>query len=64
MMKSDKKATMTVAELAEYVGLGKNSTYAAVKRGDFPSLVINGRILIPRAAIDRMLEGSGKAAAQ
>jgi excisionase family DNA binding protein len=51
---------MTVVELAEYVGISKNSAYAAVKRGDFPALVISGRILIPRAALDRMLACAGK----
>jgi excisionase family DNA binding protein len=58
--KSETRATMTVLELAKYVGLSKNSAYAAVKRGDFPKIVICGRILIPRAALDRMLAGAGK----
>lgn len=37
------------------LGVSKNSGYAAIKRGDIPHVRIGKRILIPRAAGDRLL---------
>ena len=37
--------------------ISRNSAYEAVKLGDIPSLKIGRRIIVPKAALDRMLEG-------
>ena len=47
--------TMTVREAAKLLGIGRNLTYEAVKRGEIPSIRIGERILIPRAGIERLL---------
>ena len=49
--------TCTVAEVARRLGLGINQTYEAVRRGDIPSIRLGRRLLIPLAALNRMLEG-------
>jgi excisionase family DNA binding protein len=51
--------TLTPDELLALEGwpLGRSSTYDALKRGDIPSVRIGRRILIPRAALDRLLSG-------
>ncbi len=41
------------------IGLGKNATYEAARRGDIPTIRIGGRILVPKAALDRLLESAG-----
>lgn len=47
--------TFTVDEVAKLFGLARNSCYGAVRRGEIPSLRIGRRILIPRAAVEKML---------
>ena len=48
--------TVTVREAAKLLGIGRNLTYEAVKRGEIPSIRIGERILIPRAGIQRLLD--------
>ena len=52
-------AVLSVTETARYLRLGKNNTYAAIARGEIPSIRIGNRILIPKTAIARMLEQAG-----
>jgi len=42
-------------EFARTIGLGRNAVYAAAQRGDFKVLKIGGRILVPKAEVDRLL---------
>ena len=51
--------TLTVPEAGELLGLGRDAAYEAVKRGDLPVLRFGRRLLVPRAALDRMLEQAG-----
>lgn len=53
---SGERPTMTVAEVSEYLGLSTRHIYEQVRRGDFPALRIGHRILIPRRAVDEMIE--------
>jgi excisionase family DNA binding protein len=47
--------TYSVPEAGRIVGLGKNASYDAARRGELPVLRF-GRILrVPRAALERML---------
>ena len=41
------RATLSVTEAAPIVGLTVNAAYAAVKRGDIPSVRFGGLIKIP-----------------
>jgi len=45
------RATLTVEEAAQVVGLGRTAAYDAVKRGDLPSRRLNGRLLVPVPAL-------------
>ena len=36
-------------------GLSRNASYRAVKTGDIPSIRIGGRIVVPTAALRKML---------
>jgi excisionase family DNA binding protein len=49
--------TLTIEETAKILGIGRNNAYEAAKRGEIPTIKIGGRILVPRAALERMLEG-------
>lgn len=62
--KSATPLTYTVPEAAALIGLCKTAFYAAVRKGEVPSLKIGRRIVIPRAALDRLLNGEVIAANQ
>lgn len=42
-----KKIVMSVAELAQALGISKPKAYELVKQDDFPALFIGKRIIIP-----------------
>ncbi len=51
---------LRVSEVAALLRLSKGATYQAVREGIIPSIRVNRRILIPRAALERMLAEAGK----
>jgi excisionase family DNA binding protein len=54
--KTEKK-TVSVPEAGQELGIGRNAAYDAAKRGDIPTIKIGRRLLVPRAALDRLLNG-------
>jgi hypothetical protein len=59
MRRETERATYDIAEIAKKFGIGRNQAYEAAKRGDFPVIKIGKRLLAPKAAIDRILDGDG-----
>jgi excisionase family DNA binding protein len=57
----EKRLTLTVDEAAEILGLSRAFAYEAVRRGEIPSIRIGRRILVPRAALERLLDVPGDA---
>jgi excisionase family DNA binding protein len=56
------RRTLTVEEAARELGIGRNTAYLAVRRGEIPTISIGRRLLVPRDALERMLAGEGAAA--
>jgi excisionase family DNA binding protein len=56
------RQTYTVEEAGAILGLSRNSAYAAAKSGQIPALRIGNRLLVPKAAIDRLLGNPGATA--
>lgn len=52
---ADTRDTYSVEEAAERLGLSRNATYAAVTSKEIPAIRIGRRILIPKRAIENML---------
>ncbi len=50
--------TYTVDEAAALLGISRPSAYEAVHTGEVPSIKVGRRILVPRAALTRLLEGA------
>jgi excisionase family DNA binding protein len=48
-------ATYSVPEAGHIVGLGKNASYDAARRGQLPVLRFGRLLRVPRAALERML---------
>ena len=49
------KLVYTVEEAGTVLGLGRSGAYEAVRRGDIPTIKIGRRLLVPKAALERML---------
>ena len=52
--------TLTVEEAGRLLGIGRSLAYAAAKDGSLPTIRIGKRILVPTAALLRMLAGGEK----
>lgn len=56
-MSTTTPATLSLAEAAELLGIGRSTAYQAVRAGKFPSPVlrVNSRIVIPTAPLLKVL---------
>lgn len=45
----------------DILGIGRNQVYAAAANGEIPTIRIGKRILVPRAALEKLLGGGGAA---
>ncbi len=52
------RQTFTVEEAAEILGIGRNSAYEAIRRGEIPALRLGRRLVVPRQALERLLRNS------
>jgi excisionase family DNA binding protein len=52
--------TMRVEDVAKTLGVSRNAAYVAVRNGEIPSIRIGRRLVVPKAAVERMLEGAGQ----
>ena len=53
------RRAVSIDEAAQMLGIGRSAAYLAAKRGDLPTLRIGRRLIVPVAALDRLLEGAG-----
>jgi excisionase family DNA binding protein len=58
------RLTLSVPEAARLLGVSRMSAYSAVREGTIPSIRIGRRVLVPRAALDRLLDGAGSTVTQ
>ena len=57
------RPTMTVEETGEALGISRASAYEGVRSGAIPSIKIGRRIVVPTAALRRLLELDGPVSA-
>jgi excisionase family DNA binding protein len=60
MTMDDERLTLSVPEVALRLGLSRNGAYEAVAAGQIPAIRIGRRVLVPRVALERMLEAASK----
>jgi excisionase family DNA binding protein len=53
------RLTLTVTEAARVLGISRALAYELVARGELPSLRLGRRLVVPRKAVDALLEGGG-----
>jgi excisionase family DNA binding protein len=52
-----KPETTTITAAAKRLKIGRNQAYESAARGELPVIRIGRRLLVPTAALDRMLRG-------
>jgi len=61
-MPDDTPFTMSIPAAGKrYLGLGRNASYEAARRGDIPIIRIGRLLRVPVVAIERRLERAGEA---
>lgn len=50
------KLCISVPEAARLLGLGRNSVYEAVRRGEVPAVRVGRRLVVPIRALEEWLE--------
>ena len=53
------KKVLTIAEAARELGICKQFAYEAARAGEIPTIRIGRRVLVPRVALNRLLESAG-----
>ena len=57
------RLTFTVSEAGQLLGICRNKAYAAAANGELPTIRIGRRIMVPKAALERLLAGDEHATA-
>jgi excisionase family DNA binding protein len=52
--------TLSIDEVARALGINRGSAYQAAATGEIPTIRIGRRLLVPKAAFERLLEGTGQ----
>lgn len=50
------KLTLTVRDIQQALGVGRNTAYCIANRADFPAIRLGNKLIIPRDAFLRWLE--------
>ena len=56
------RMTYSVTEVAHLLGISRGSAYTHVRTGEIPSVTIGGRIVVPRSALEALLDVDTKRA--
>jgi excisionase family DNA binding protein len=57
------RRTYTVPEVAKLLGISRSSAYLCIRRGEIPALTLGRRVVVSRAALERLLEEAGQVSA-
>ena len=52
----EEKLTLTVSEASKVLGISRGLAYSMVKTGEIPSVRFGRRVLVPRRALEKLLE--------
>jgi len=55
------KLTLNVNEVSICLGIGRNSVYEAIARGEIPVIRVGKRLLVPKVAFEKWLSGESQA---
>lgn len=49
---------LNVADAARLIGMSKVTLYRAIRAGEFPAMRIRGRLVVPKRAIEAMVDAA------
>ena len=52
----DQNLTLTVSEAAAALKIGRGLAHEAIRRGEIPAIRVGRRLLVPRRALEKLLE--------
>ena len=52
------RSTVTISEAAKILGIGRNQAYEAAKSGTLPVIRFGKRLVVPKAGLERLLQGA------
>jgi excisionase family DNA binding protein len=52
--------TLSVPEAGRWLGIGRNASYEAARRGEIPTIRIGRLLRVPVVALNRKLEETGR----
>jgi excisionase family DNA binding protein len=55
----EEKLVLTVDETAALLGISRPTAYQGVEKGKIPSIRVGKRILVPKAALEKLLAEAG-----
>lgn len=55
--------TITIEDAARELGISRNTAYACARTGQIPTVRLGRRLLVPRAALERLLDVQVRGAA-
>ena len=53
-----KAATYRIEEAAKVLGISRNACYEAARKGEVPTVRIGKRLLVPKVALEKLLNGT------
>jgi len=56
---TEERLTYSVEEAGRLIGISRASAFEAARRGELPTIRIGRRLLVPRVALERLLEAAG-----
>ena len=59
-MERNQYLAISVEQAAKELGIGRNFAYELARTGRLPVVRLGRRLLVPRAALERMLEEAGQ----
>lgn len=54
------KLTISVEEAAQLLGIGRGTAYELARNGQLPTLKLGRRLLVPKAALEKMLTAASE----
>ena len=60
----DDRLVLTMTEAAQLLKIGRSCAYEAVRNGQLPVIRMGRRILVPRAALERLLANGSQDSSQ
>jgi excisionase family DNA binding protein len=60
---NESRRTLSVPEAGRWLGIGRNASYEAARRGEIPTIRIGRLLRVPVVALERMLDRASESAA-